>query len=271
MVKLPITACLITLNEESNLKRLLPELSEHVRQIIVVDSFSTDNTIGVLKEFNVCYEQRVFDGFGSQWNYLLGLRQIESAWIMKIDPDESLTPTLWKEIELAVLSEENIAFSWRRILFLGGSETPAYSWVVRLWRNNMGVKFSTVKVNEHPLIKSQDIKKLKGFMLHYDTDIQTWISKQSHYAFLEAEMRLLKSPLSIEPNILGSQLERKMFLKSISRRLPFKSIFLACYYFILFYRGSNFKSLILWIKTRIVVYWLRELYYFELLQNEGEE
>ncbi len=91
-----ITGLIITYNEINHIKDVLHNIS-FVDEIIVVDSFSNDGTVEVIKSFpNVKLYQRKFDDFTSQRNYALSLAS--NNWILFIDADERVTPKLQEEI-----------------------------------------------------------------------------------------------------------------------------------------------------------------------------
>lgn len=92
-----ITPLILTYNEEPNIDRTLSKLT-WAREIIVIDSFSTDKTLEILKSYpNVKFYQRKFDTHAQQWNY--GLEQINSQWVLSMDADYSITEKLLSEIE----------------------------------------------------------------------------------------------------------------------------------------------------------------------------
>ena len=92
-----ITPLILTYNEAPNIQRTLKNLT-WAKQIVVIDSFSTDKTIEILKNFKqVSIFQRQFDSHASQWNY--GLNQIKSDWVLSLDADYVITTTLINEIE----------------------------------------------------------------------------------------------------------------------------------------------------------------------------
>ena len=91
-----ISALLITFNEEENINEVLLNLS-FADEIIVVDSFSTDRTIEYIKKHkNVQLICRKFINYTDQKNY--ALQKSSNDWILFLDADERLTPSLKKEI-----------------------------------------------------------------------------------------------------------------------------------------------------------------------------
>ena len=58
MIKL--SAVIITYNEEEHLEKCLSSLQNIADEIVVVDSYSTDKTEEICKEFNVTFVQQKF-------------------------------------------------------------------------------------------------------------------------------------------------------------------------------------------------------------------
>ena len=68
-----LSVIIITLNEEEHMKALLSDL-DFADEILVVDSFSTDNTEAISKSFkNVRFVQNKFENFTSQRNFAISL------------------------------------------------------------------------------------------------------------------------------------------------------------------------------------------------------
>jgi len=90
-----LQALILTKNEEPNLGRVLDKLT-WLEKIIIVDSFSTDNTLRIGRTYpNVTFYQRSFDTHANQWNYGLGL--VKSKWVLTLDADYVLTEAFAKE------------------------------------------------------------------------------------------------------------------------------------------------------------------------------
>lgn len=82
----PLTATIITRNEQNNLERCLNALKGVADEIIVVDSYSTDATLDICKRYGCKVTQREFQGFGSQRQYAAGLAM--NTYILSVDADE---------------------------------------------------------------------------------------------------------------------------------------------------------------------------------------
>ena len=83
--KYPISACIITFNEESRIRDCL-ESVKWVDDIVVVDSFSTDKTVDICREYTERVYQRAWPGNIDQKNYTSGLAKHD--WILSLDDDE---------------------------------------------------------------------------------------------------------------------------------------------------------------------------------------
>jgi glycosyltransferase involved in cell wall biosynthesis len=92
---LKVSAVIITYNEEQIIEKTLSKL--HWRhEIVVVDSYSTDNTVAICKAHGCSVYTRHFDGYGSQKRFAIA--QAANDWVLCIDADEVLTDELVQEI-----------------------------------------------------------------------------------------------------------------------------------------------------------------------------
>lgn len=135
-----LSAVIITYNEERNIARCLDSLVAIADEIIVVDSFSTDQTEDICKERGVTFLQHAFGGHIEQKNYAMA--QASHDHILSLDADEALTPTLRKSI-LAIkegLGDE--AYSFNRLTSYCGHWVRHCGWYpdkkLRIWNRKHG-------------------------------------------------------------------------------------------------------------------------------------
>ena len=97
-----ISAVIITFNEEDRITKCLESL-QWVDEIIIVDSYSTDNTVSLCKNFTNQVYQRNFKSYGDQKRY--ALTKASSNWVLSIDADEVISEPLKKRI-IALLEHD---------------------------------------------------------------------------------------------------------------------------------------------------------------------
>ncbi len=92
----PVSATLITYNEERNIAEALQSVS-WANEIIVVDSGSSDATLAICRQFTDRIFHREWTGYVDQKNY--AVEQARHDWIFSIDADERSSPELTLEIQ----------------------------------------------------------------------------------------------------------------------------------------------------------------------------
>ncbi|WP_378298247.1 glycosyltransferase family 9 protein [Aquimarina hainanensis] len=90
-----VTAIIPTFNEEHNIRGVLESVS-FADEIMVVDSYSTDKTVEIAREYTDFIVQREFDYPSFQKNW--AIPQANNEWIILVDADERVTPSLRDEI-----------------------------------------------------------------------------------------------------------------------------------------------------------------------------
>src|SRR6266566_985788 len=92
-----ITPLILTFNESANIRRTLVPL-HWARQIVVLDSRSTDDTTAMARSFsNVSVHERTFESHTIQWNY--GISLVQTDWILALDADYVTNREFTAELE----------------------------------------------------------------------------------------------------------------------------------------------------------------------------
>lgn len=99
-----ITAIILTLNEEKHLPDCLASL-RWADEIVVFDSFSTDSTADIARQFGAQLIQHRFENYAAQRN--AALDAVQADWIFFVDADERATPVLADEIRAIVTRAES--------------------------------------------------------------------------------------------------------------------------------------------------------------------
>lgn len=113
----PVSLYIIAYNEAKNLREVLPTVL-WADEVVVVDSFSTDDTAAVCAQFGVRHENAKFEGFGKLRNDALAL--LKYNWVVSIDSDERSTPGFAEEVRRTLASPQHAAYFVPRLNhFLG--------------------------------------------------------------------------------------------------------------------------------------------------------
>jgi glycosyltransferase involved in cell wall biosynthesis len=109
--KLSVTV--ITKNESANLGAALESVS-WADEIVVVDSESTDDTLGIARRFTDRVATRAWPGYVAQKNHAASLASHD--WILSLDADERVTPELAAEVRSSLsTTPAHVAFRIPRV------------------------------------------------------------------------------------------------------------------------------------------------------------
>lgn len=184
-----ISAVIITFNEDRNIERCINSLKDIVDEIIVVDSFSNDQTKEICLVNNVKFYSLNWEGYSFAKNYGNNLANYD--YILSIDADEALSETL--KIEISVIKNSNIfydAYCLKRLTNYCGSWIYHCGWYpdtkLRLWNKQKG-KWEGNIHEEVKMVKNSNIITLKGDLLHYSYySIQQHINQANKFTDLTA-------------------------------------------------------------------------------------
>ena len=93
-----ITAIILTYNEEKHIERCISSIRNFVKRIVVIDSFSNDSTLNILKKYDVEILQNKFINQSKQLNWGLENSNIKTEWMLRLDADEIVTKSLIEKV-----------------------------------------------------------------------------------------------------------------------------------------------------------------------------
>lgn len=174
-----LSAVIITYNEEKNIELCLQSLQGIVDEIVVLDSFSTDNTERICRQYGVRFYQHTFDGHIQQKNRALTY----ATWqhIIALDADEALSDEL-RESVLSVKKKFNKAgYYMNRLTNYCGVWIRHSGWYpdkkLRLFDKNKGNWGGINPHDKYELLQGDaDSGYITGDILHY-----SYYNQDEHY------------------------------------------------------------------------------------------
>jgi glycosyltransferase involved in cell wall biosynthesis len=191
-----LSVVIITYNEEQNIGRCIDSVKSIADEVIVLDSFSTDDTPDIVSRKGGLLHQRAFAGYGAQKNAAAALAS--NDYIFFLDADESPSDALCAAIKIQ--KEHEFAFdgyTMNRLNNYRGQWIRHGSWYpdkkLRIINRKKGY-WNTDLVHEFIVMESQPtLFHLKGDLLHYAyNSVEEHITKNNSYSQLSARLLLKK-------------------------------------------------------------------------------
>lgn len=193
-MNLDITPVILTFNEAPNLRRTLTKLT-WAAEILVVDSFSTDETQAIAAFFpQVRMVQRSFDTFANQCNF--GLQLVTTRWVLSLDADYVLSDQLVQDLERLIPDNDVAGYSARFIYCVGGRPLRASLYPPRtvLYRKERAQYHD--EGHSHRVKIDGPVGALRGAIFHDDRKpLDRWLHDQNNYMIVESR-NLIETPLT---------------------------------------------------------------------------
>lgn len=194
-----LSVVIITFNEERNIEKCLEAVSVVADEIVVVDSFSTDNTKAICKKFNIHYYEHEFDNYVAQKNLAVSYAHFD--YVLNVDADEVLSPELQNSINKTKENFSADAYYINRLTNYCGKFMYHGSWYpdkkIRLWNKNKG-HFEGMLIHEKVIMNAGSIvSQLEGNLLHFSYhNIGQHISQINKFTDLTAKAAYNKGKTS---------------------------------------------------------------------------
>jgi glycosyltransferase involved in cell wall biosynthesis len=210
---------IVTKDEEKNIQDALESVKEF-SEIVVIDSFSSDRTVDICKQYTEKVYQEEWKGYAHQKQK--GIDKASLPWVLILDADERITQELKTEIVTA-LEDKNCSGFYipRKNFFLSrwirhGGWWPDYT--LRVFRKDRAY-IEKREVHEKVVIHGST-RYLKNPMEHYTArTLSDFLVKLEHYSSLSAKEIYGKG---IRPGILSLTVRPFFtFLKMFFLRMGF--------------------------------------------------
>ncbi len=189
-----LSVVIVTQNEQDRIRQCL-ESVVWAREIIIVDAFSTDQTVEICRSYTDRIYSRKWDGFIPQKNYALTLATRD--WVLSLDADERLSEQLIAEIKTVLGTKGNYCTAYsmpRKTYYLGRWMTHS-GWYpdrkIRLVRKGSAT-WGGLEPHDVLEVKGR-VCMLKGDILHHSFRSLSHHIKKLDYFTDSASLELIKS------------------------------------------------------------------------------
>jgi glycosyltransferase involved in cell wall biosynthesis len=177
-----LSAFVTTFNNAATLARCL-ESVKWADEILVLDSFSTDDTPEIAKRYGARFFQHRFLGYGPQKQ--MALEKTSHRWALLLDADEALTDEAQAQIR-ALLARGPTAAGYElprveQMFWQMASPAARPNYYLRLFDKTVG-RVSDMPIHAAPEVSGRT-EKLDAPFVHYgEPDIHTKVAKINAYS-----------------------------------------------------------------------------------------
>ena len=239
----PVSVLIPAKNEARNLARCLAPLRGWADEIVVADSFSTDEGAAIAESYGAKVVQFTYlGGWPKKRQAILDSFPFRNEWILLLDADEILLDPIQREIGEAIRAK-NFDGYWLRfqIHFLGRQLRfgDTQLWKLSLFRKGRGryekrlesqdLSMSDVEVHEH-VVATGKIGRLNNPVRHDNwNSLDRYIHKHNEYSNWEARVCRERCVGELRPALWGSQAQRRRWLKRTLLWVPGSPLLLFIY------------------------------------------
>ncbi len=229
-----LTVVILTLNEERHIDRAIASVAGIARDILIVDSGSTDRTVPLAEAAGARVLHHRFVNYSQQFQWALDNGDLRTAWVMRLDADEIIEPDLRSELadRLPALPADVAGVNLsRKHIFLGrwvrhGGRFPLV--LLRIWRTGHG-RIEDRWMDEHMVVwGGRTVSFAGGFSDANMNDLTFFTDKHNKYATREAiDILIQKYDLGVRDNALSTKTAsfqasiKRAFKEKFYNRLPF--------------------------------------------------
>ena len=215
-----LSLIILTHNNQDFLSNCIKSAIDIADEIIICDKKSTDNTLTIAKKYQAKITH--FSGqYFDEWRNFAA-QSAKGDWLLYLDPDERLSPSLKKEI--ANVIKTNTVYSalkisrknyWWAKHFIYCGASPDY--VTRLIQKDKLVKWQGI-IHESPIIDGE-IGTLKAQIIHLThRDLVSGLKKSYQWTQLEAQLFYQAQHKPVKTRNLFSVILKTFFYKYFKQK-----------------------------------------------------
>ncbi len=181
-----VSACLIVLNEEKRIAKVINNIKKYVDEIIIIDGGSADKTVKIAAKLGAKVFKRKWDNnFGAQRNF--AIKKAKGSWIFIIDADETGSVGLLESLREFAKSKEVDGYGFTRKNYINKKLDRIENTKINLFKKHARYK---EKVHEQPegLKRVLIIYDKNIYLNHYKTDTDQVKHLMHYYQIIENNM-----------------------------------------------------------------------------------
>ena len=220
-----VSIFILTLNEAQNIEACLDSVA-FADDVVVLDSYSSDQTVELAEAKGARVVQRKFDNWAAHQNWAMANIKFKHDWVFYLDADERMTPELQRDI-LSIANNDREQkrgyFCGRTNYFMGRTITHCYPAVPIMRFFQPGhIRYERL-VNPIAIVDGET-GNLKSRFLHYNFSkgLTEWFDKHNKYSLSEAKEGL-KALREQDPDVSlfsKDKALKRVALKNLALRLP---------------------------------------------------
>ena len=234
--KADIAVMILTYNESIHLARALRHIEALAREVFVIDSYSTDDTVEIARSFGAEVLQHPFQNQARQFQWAMDNVPVTAQWVMRLDADEIIEADLCREIVARLPSlppDVTGIYLNRKTIFQGrfirhGGRYPLM--LLRAWRRGKA-RMEDRWMDEHIyLLEGRSVAFSGGFADDNLNDLAYFTEKHNNYASREA-LDVVNRRLNLwelEPGVLAGESGKRqagikrLMKEKVFNRMPFQ-------------------------------------------------
>jgi len=222
-VTVAVSVVVLTHNEALNIERCLRSVSGWCRDLHVVDSGSTDETIEIARRYTNLVHHHDYVDHASQWAWVFATVPLQTEWLLLLDADNEVSAALRGQIAHVMNHPQagvNGYYSVHTHVFRGRQVRGLKRWWLRL------VRLQETTVDNSELVDFRLIVRGKTGFLPGDivehnlkeNEIDFWIDKHQKFSTRMAAEEVLRRTgylsWAFKPRLFGNPDERMTWFKS---------------------------------------------------------
>lgn len=164
-----LSVVIITYNEEENIGRCIDSVKDVADEILILDSYSTDQTVAIAASKGAIIRQETFKGFIQKKNKAVELASYD--FVLSLDADEALDPLLSDSISNVKKTGAAGAYRMNRCTNYCGKFIRHGSWYpdakIRLFDRRTAKWGGTNPHDKIVFTRNITVEHLRGDILHY--------------------------------------------------------------------------------------------------------